>query len=218
MEGNLMPKRLYLIRHGRTAWNTEQKWQGLSDTPLDGVGREQAKRLAHRMTQLPLDILYSSDLSRALDTAQAVADAVECEVIPTPSLKERSYGEWEGLTSVEVEQRWPDDLFAYRDNSASAIPTGGESWDMFALSRVEAIESIAKKHRDQSVGIVSHAGPTIAFINHVLGLVRDQRSHIRVDNVSITTIEPHSRHGGQPYWRLVGLNDVVHLEDTVPRA
>src|SRR5262245_42161594 len=97
----------YLIRHGETDWNQSGRWQGHADVPLNALGRAQAQRLAERLRRErdPLDAIYSSDLLRAWETAQALAAAVGHAPQPLPALREIDVGSWSGLTRVEVMAR-----------------------------------------------------------------------------------------------------------------
>ena len=87
-----MPKKIILIRHGETEYNRQKKWQGWSDIPLNKAGRKQAQLLAHRLKHEVIDVLYTSDLKRAVETAHAIAKSVNLQLIKTKKLRERNIG------------------------------------------------------------------------------------------------------------------------------
>ena len=120
-----------MLRHGRTAWNAERRFQGQADPPLDEVGRVQAYEVASLITALRPELIISSDLQRATQTAAPIAQLAGLEVVIDKRLRERSLGHWEGLTRDEVEQRFPDEFLdwaAGRDVSRR----GGESREQVA--------------------------------------------------------------------------------------
>ena len=99
---------ILLARHGETDWNSGRRVQGHTDIPLNAAGVEQARALAEQLAGEPLTAVFSSDLSRALDTARAVAAVHGLEVTVDPRLREKNFGTWEGLTDVEIAERFPD--------------------------------------------------------------------------------------------------------------
>ncbi|MDT4973237.1 MAG: glucosyl-3-phosphoglycerate phosphatase, partial [Pseudonocardiales bacterium] len=115
-----MSSRVFLLRHGRTSWNAERRFQGQADPPLDDVGRAQAYEVAALVAALSPGVLVSSDAMRAVQTADPIAEITGLEVLVDARLRERSLGHWEGLTRDEVAQRYPDeyaDWIAGRDVS-----------------------------------------------------------------------------------------------------
>ena len=99
---------ILLVRHGETDWNRDRRVQGHTDVPLNETGREQARALAGELAGEPLAAVYSSDLSRALETATIVAEPRSLAVTTLPALREKHFGTWEGLTDAEVLTRFPD--------------------------------------------------------------------------------------------------------------
>ena len=148
---------LLLARHGETDWNRQHRWQGHSDTPLNDLGREQARALADRLADEPLAAIYSSDLRRAYETARAVAERKGMDVVVERDLRETNFGAWEGLTSTEVEARWPGELGRWRA-SGGPVSHGGETREQVAARVVAAAQRIAAAHPDEQVLVVSHGG------------------------------------------------------------
>ena len=149
---------LLLARHGETDWNRELRIQGSSDIELNELGRRQAQFLAREMTDVGLDAIYASDLSRALATAAAVAATHGLEVRVDARLRERSFGSWEGLTREDI----------------SAFPPGsrhdGESDDQVRERVLAAVHEIAAAHTGEQVLIVSHGGALNTLWHHALGV------------------------------------------------
>src|SRR3982751_2687844 len=93
---------LHLVRHGETNWNRDGRIQGWSDVPLSDVGREQARELAADLAERPIGAIYSSDLRRAFETAEPLAQRRGLPIRSSPALRERNFGANEGRTSAEV--------------------------------------------------------------------------------------------------------------------
>lgn len=153
-----MPTTILLARHGETDWNAERRVQGHTDRPLNSRGREQARALANQLESEHLDAIYSSDLSRAYETARAVADRRGLGVTVVPDLRERNFGTWEGLTDFEIARRFPE---------SRGGPWGdGEGRDEMARRVIGALRRIALGHRGERVLAVSHGGPLRALRAH----------------------------------------------------
>jgi probable phosphoglycerate mutase len=157
-----------LARHGETDWNRARRWQGHADPPLNDVGREQARALAAALDGVPLDAVYSSDLRRARDTAAVVAEAHGLEVVATAALREIDVGEWSGLTTAEIEERFP----AGWDRHAA----GGDGWERgetheaMSARIVGAVSEIAAGHPGETVFCVLHGGVIRALLAYADGL------------------------------------------------
>jgi broad specificity phosphatase PhoE len=152
---------LLLARHGQTDWNLERRWQGHADPPLNETGRAESRALAASLAGRGLERVYSSDLARARETAELVASALELELRLDPRLREVDVGEWSGLTSAEVEARFPD---GYRRRYEGQ--TGWEQGELFEAmaARVEAaVLSIAATDTDSRLLVVTHGGPLRAL-------------------------------------------------------
>jgi broad specificity phosphatase PhoE len=128
---------LLLIRHGETDWNAEHRWQGHADVPLNAHGREQAKVLAEELAPEGVDAIYSSDLSRARDTAEIVGERLGVPVVLDPDLREIDVGSREGLTGEEVGDR----------------PWDGEPHETHGERILRAVRTIAERHPDERVAV-----------------------------------------------------------------
>ena len=200
--------RIFVVRHGRTAWNSQKRYQGQQDIPLDDVGRRQADALARRLSREPMTAVYSSDLERAMQTAQTIAKVHQIEPRPVASLRELAFGEFEGKTSEELERDLPVELESWRRNSMKTRPPGGET--MLELdARVRSwFSATIGEHEDEAVAIVAHGGPVRRLVALLLNLSLDSYWRIRVDNAALTVFE-----SGTSGYVMTALNDVCHLEE-----
>ena len=133
---------LLLVRHGETDWNAEGRLQGQTDTSLNDYGRRQARRLAERLAERPFDALVASDLSRARETAEILAERLGLSVELDRDLREKDWGSWEGLTAAE------------RDR----VEFVGESTEAHRARTLAALHRAAGRHPDGSVLVVTHGG------------------------------------------------------------
>ena len=152
------PTRVFLLRHGQTAWNAEQRLQGQLDVELDPVGQRQAEQLAQALADEDLTAIYSSDLQRAHSTALALARVVNLPVIQDAALRERGFGHLEGLTYAEVEELWPDDALRWRRREPDFGPGGGEPLRVFYERSVAAVTRLSLPHAGQAIAVVAHGG------------------------------------------------------------
>jgi broad specificity phosphatase PhoE len=152
---------ILLVRHGETDWNAQRRVQGKTDRPLNDTGREQARALADQLAGVRLAAVYSSDLSRALETARIVADAHGLPVTSVPELRERDFGTWEGLTDEEILERFPE---------ARSGPWGdAETRDELTARVLSALRRISGSHAGETVLAVSHGGPLRAMLAEASG-------------------------------------------------
>lgn len=183
--------RLYLVRHGQTAWNHTGRIQGHSDVPLDEVGREQARQtadwLAQRM-QAPLAI-YTSDLKRCLQTAEILAARLNAPLHPMPALRERNWGAWEGLTRDEVVERYPEHHFTYLYDPLAGTPPEGEPMTAFWDRVQQFARQLYEQYTEGELIVVGHGGSLrIMLCDALAGDIQTYR-RIRLDNAAVSVIE-----------------------------
>ena len=173
---------LIFVRHGDTDWNAQHRWQGHSDTKLNDVGREQARRLAEELETV--DAVYSSDLARARETAEILAARLRLEVRLDPRLRERGFGAWEGMTMNEIESSFPEEQARWRTGNAAGV--GEESFEAFATRVGSFIEEVSPRHDGEAILVVAHGGTIRVAHAAAAGLdyVRDHRSIPAVANCS----------------------------------
>jgi probable phosphoglycerate mutase len=155
--------RVLVIRHGETAWNRESRIQGHIDIPLNDQGRWQAARLGQALADEPLAAIYSSDLQRAHDTALAVGEVRGVPVVTTEALRERHFGEMEGLTHDEILRRWPVEGRRWRERDPTFGPHGGETLQAFYDRCVATATRLASAHPGQTIALVAHGGVLDCF-------------------------------------------------------
>jgi broad specificity phosphatase PhoE len=180
---------LWLVRHGQTDWNVEGRFQGQSDVPLNSAGLAQASELAAKLTGHKFSAVYSSDLMRAYQTAEAIAGRLGLLVRVDRRLREICQGEWEGLLVGEVRQRYSQDFSVpYHDTSRSRAP-GGESVIQLAERLIQAADDIAAAFPAQPVLIVSHGLALAALVCTATNLpLSEVYSHIP-DNAHPVVVE-----------------------------
>ncbi len=152
--------RIIAVRHGETAWNVDTRIQGQLDIGLNDKGRWQAQRAAAALAEETLDAVYSSDLSRAYATAQAIAaqSPQPLAVQTHTGLRERAFGKFEGQTYAAITEQWPEEARLWRIRDPHFAPVGGES-PLQVMARVEhAVGDIAAKHLNQQIVLVAHGG------------------------------------------------------------
>ena len=150
--------RLIAIRHGETAWNVDTRIQGQLDIPLNATGEWQASRLGEALRDEPMAAIYSSDLRRAWQTAEAIAAPQGLAVLPDTGLRERGFGHFEGLTFARIDAELPEQARLWRTRDPDFSPEGGESLLVFRDRVARTVDAIAARHPGELVGIVAHGG------------------------------------------------------------
>lgn len=150
--------RILAIRHGETAWNKDTRIQGHLDIPLNDTGLWQAQRAAESLRDEPVAAVYASDLTRARQTAEAIAALQSHTVVTHPGLRERSFGEFEGKTWAELEAGWPDAALAWRKRVPEFAPTGGENLLQLYERVVDTLSLLAERHMGEQIVVVAHGG------------------------------------------------------------
>lgn len=201
------PVRVILIRHGQTAWNASGRLQGHQDIPLDETGQRQAAAVAQALADEDLDALYSSDLKRAMATAQPLAQRLAMEVNTDPGLRERGFGCLEGNTYAEIEARWPEDARAWRQRDLHARPGGGESLSGFYRRCLDTATLLVQRHPGQSVALVAHGGVLDCLYRAAVGVALDVPRSWQLGNATVNRLlwTPQG-------FSLVGWNDDQHLQ------
>lgn len=167
------PRRVLLLRHGRTASNATATWQGQTDVPLDDLGLEQARRAAALLgTGATPKRLISSDLSRARQTAEPLAAAWGMELELDPRLREVHAGRWEGLARAAIAEEWPDELERWAAGEDLRIGGGERISEAGARVKECLIEATAQV---EYCVVVGHGGALRSAVQQLLGIGRDGR-------------------------------------------
>jgi broad specificity phosphatase PhoE len=141
---------------------------------LNEFGREQARRVARDLRGRELAALYSSDLRRALETAQILGARMGLIVVPEPRLREINLGQWQGMLSTDIESRYPDEYRCWQIAPLTARPPGGEDIPTLAARVLAAINEIIARYPDQSVAVVAHELPIAVIVCRSMGLGLDR--------------------------------------------
>lgn len=195
------------MRHGQSTWNSEHRIQGQLDPPLSAEGVRQAELLARRLAPRHFAGFYASDLKRAFHTAETIGAVIGQAPSPDQSLREIFLGEWEGLTTEEIAERYPQQWAAWVDEPDWDVVPGGEGAARFDARVAAAIDAIMRRHQHGRVLVVTHGGVIQVALHRVVGRASRGLFPFRIQNASISLIE--KRDG-----RMVigGVNDIAHLE------
>jgi probable phosphoglycerate mutase len=199
---------ILLVRHGETDWNKAQRLQGHIDIGLNDQGIVQAKLLGSALAQEKIDIAYSSDLSRALDTANTITAHHDVPTFIDANLRERCYGEIQGMTYQEIEQQLPDNHRAWHSRNPDFQPLGGETLRQFYERVTTSIERIAKNHLGQVILIVAHGGVLDCMYRHATQMDITEKRKVELLNTSLNRLKYHENRFEIESW-----GDVSHLQD-----
>lgn len=183
---------LVLIRHGETDWNVEARYQGQADPPLNGRGRQQAHQLANELQEVRLDVLYTSPLRRAAETAKIVATALDLPLYKEPRLMEIHQGDWQTRLRSEIQALYPDLFRRWETEPWQATPPGGEHLKQVQARVEAALDEILTRHPDERVGLVIHRIPIALIKMRYQGLEPDIVRSIHLPNI---------------FWEEININD-----------
>ncbi len=204
-----MSCRIYLVRHGETEWNASMRYQGHADVPLSDTGRQQALLIGKRLSYEKFNVVYSSDLERAYETAKIITAFHSINVETVPELRELNFGFWEGLNLKEIKKTYPAELEQWWDKPLSSRIPGGETLGEMVERSVAAIKQIFDRHSSENVLVVSHGGAIRSIVGYMLEMDLNKYWRLRQDNACLNIIE-------FPEWGkgiLMLFNDCSHLKD-----
>ena len=202
--------RLYLIRHGQSAGNAEGRFGGHSATPLSPLGLHQAELTAQSLAKEKIGAIYSSDLHRAVQTAEPLAKLLEMEIIATSDFRERHVGVLEGLTFDEAKNQHPTDYYALVNRKIGHVITNGESYRQLLNRTNKALDKIMREHRGKKIVIFSHTGAICFMTLQLLGAIHRRTYNppwLVTSNCGINRFEFR----GSNNVRLLAVNDTRHL-------
>lgn len=180
---------IVLIRHGETPYNTEHRIYGHAQIPLNQRGQAQAYAVGQRLRTTAIRAIYSSDLIRAVDTAQAIATHHNLPVHIDTGFREVDVGAWEHLSEADVAQQYPVDYAAFRRKPGEAHYTGGESFVLVQQRAWQALQRCITQHQpNDTVCIVCHAGTISAIVCAILQVDINHHPRIRIDNCAVSTL------------------------------
>jgi broad specificity phosphatase PhoE len=202
--------KLYLIRHGQSAGNAEGRFGGHSPMPLSELGKEQAELTAKLLSKEKIHAIYSSDLARAVQTAEPLAKLLDLPIIQTPDFRERNVGVLEGLTFEESKRKYPKDYYALISRNIHHVITRGESYRQLLRRTTSALREIFDVHQGEKVVIFSHTGAICFMTLKLLGAINHRTVNtpwLVTSNCGINRFEIHGRRNV----RVLAINDTRHL-------
>lgn len=198
---------IILVRHGQTEWNRIERFRGRADIPLNETGLAQADAAGQRVASAwQPTAVYSSPLSRAVKTAEAIAGHFNLPVQVHPGLADINYGEWQGLSPEEARQRWPEAIDAWYNRPDEARIPGGETLGQLRQRLMASVDELALRHPEQTIVLVGHTVTNRTILLGVLGLGNQRFWHLRQDTCAINVIEAKAGD-----YTLASMNDTCHL-------
>lgn len=199
---------LYIVRHGQTVDNLEGRIQGHTDSPLTRLGVAQAEAVAGCLASESFAAIYSSDLGRAMHTAEIVASRHGLAVHPTPLLRELNLGDVQGLTGEQFAERWPEEYRLWKLDSVNHRPPGAETVESAVERCGEFIRQVLAQHSDgDKLAVAVHGGSLKGLVAAALGLPAECYRKLSVANAGLSILDV----GDRPYLRLY--NDTCHLQE-----
>lgn len=200
--------RLLLVRHGETDWNSQGLYQGRSDIELNQVGLQQAAKLTRRLSSASIDVIYSSDLKRAAQTAQTVAISRNMTVMPRTELRELDLGEFEGKRFDEIEQQYVPLEQLWRQGDWDVGASGGETLNQLRERICRFVVDIKQAHEQGTILIMAHGASLRTLICCLVGIDYKHWWRIQLDGASLSIIDVYPERAV-----VVLLNDTCHLRD-----
>jgi broad specificity phosphatase PhoE len=202
--------KLFLVRHGQSAGNAEGRFGGHSPTPLSDLGFEQARLTAEALAREKITAIYSSDLLRAVQTAEPLSKLVGIPIVTSEAFRERNVGVLEGLTFDESKQEYPNDYYALVNRNIHHVITKGESYTNLLDRITVELRNLLRKHRGERIAVFTHTGALCFMTLHLLGAIHrgtKQTPWIITSNCGINRFEIR----GSRNIRVLALNDTRHL-------
>ena len=201
--------RIIAVRHGETAWNVDARIQGQRDIGLNETGRWQARKVSEALASEPISAVYSSDLGRAHQTAQSIAQVAGMPVIAHKGLRERGFGLFEGKTFDEIHTTWPDHAHNWRKRIPDwSPPEGGESLLTLRERVTSTVQALASRHTGEQIVVVAHGGVLDTLYRVATGQEVNSPRTWQLPNGAINRLlwTPEG-------FTLVGWSDTQHLEN-----
>ena len=203
-----MANTFYIVRHGQTNWNILGKTQGHGNSDLTAKGIEQATELAESIVNYPIDYIYSSDLGRAVQTAQILGDKLNIKVEETEALREMGFGEWEGLLIDEIKANYANVYATWRNEPHLAQIPGGETLHLIK-DRVDSfIQSLNEKYDNKHILLVTHSVTVRVMLLAFLNSGMENIYRIKQDNTALNIVE-YRDYGPV----VIKMNDTSHIKN-----
>jgi broad specificity phosphatase PhoE len=200
-------KNIVLMRHGRTDWNDAHRFQGRTDVPLNEKGLAQAEKTADRLAKWPVDVVYTSPMIRARQTAQAIAARHGQEPIVIEDLVEVDFGPWENQGFESIRDQYPDLMRKWTADPFFHGPEGAETWESIRARAERAVE-IVLREKGERVVVVSHGGTMRALFSVLLGVDPHVVWNLKASNCALNGVEVR-----KDQTLLAFSNDELHLKE-----
>ena len=203
-----MANTFYIVRHGQTNWNILGKTQGHGNSDLTPKGENQALELSKAIKEYPIDYIYSSDLGRAVQTAEIIGSTIGVDVIQTPSLREMGFGDWEGLLIEEIKKDHAKTYETWRNQPHLVNIPNGETLHIIK-DRVDAfIKELNEKYDNKHILLVSHSVTVRVMLLSFLNSGVENIYRIKQDNTALNVVE--CRDYGPV---VIKMNDTSHIKN-----
>lgn len=200
---------IYLVRHGQTIWNNEDRYHGTIDIELDEVGIKQAEAIAARLRHCSIRQIYSSNLRRALQTANAIQHHTGAELKIVPELQDINLGQWEGKRWKDIKVEYDGFLKDWFRDIVNIPAPDGESYKDLQDRATRSVMQIADSGLD-NIAIVTHGAVIKTLVSTYLGVGLENRSRFEVSNASISMVQYNE---GKKSFKVFCVNDVSHLKE-----
>jgi broad specificity phosphatase PhoE len=206
--------RVFMVRHGATVLSAEDRFAGVTDVELSEEGREQARRLAERLSDEKIAAIYASPLGRTVETARILAAPHNLQVQTSDGFREISHGHWEGMKRREVEEKFPNEMADWEKDPYTFAPVGGESGLAVTARALPALIDLVRKHPSENILIVSHKATIRLLLSSLLGFdPRRYRDNLDQKPAALNIVDFRDPTRA----RLTLFNDTSHYdEDSIP--
>jgi probable phosphoglycerate mutase len=208
MQMDKKPIIITVVRHGETEWNRKGIQQGHLDSPLSESGIKQAKALSQRLKDEHYELIHTSSLGRALQTAEIINESLNIEIISHDDLREINLGIMQGLTKSEFENKYPEEYVKFTSNSPEYVIPEGESINQQYDRTIKRMNLIASASKQSKMLVITHGGNLGNIFKYVLGIPPGKKRNFSIFNMSLNTF---SYENGD--WQLLTWGDISPLRD-----
>lgn len=199
--------KVYLVRHGQTEWNKKLTFRGRIDIPLNEIGHREAEAISEALKDKNIEVIYTSPLTRSIETAKPIAKLFHLEIVPIQGLVDISYGDWEGLTFNEVKKRYSDQYKKWEKRPDLVRFPNGETLNEVRDRSFRAFKNIVKENPGKSILIIPHRVINKVLLCAILGLSNSHFWEIKQDTGCVNLIEYSNDR-----FVLSMMNDTCHLK------
>ena len=199
--------KVYVVRHGQTAWNLEEVFRGRADIPLDETGKKEVHLAGEALKNETIHAVYSSPLCRSMETAENIAKFHNLPVTPLEAIIDISYGDWEGVSLQKVHEKFPELYSLWLREPHKVRFPNGETLKEVRLRTMGALENLVAKHQKETIVLVAHRVPNKVLCCALLGLDNSHLWRIQQDTASTNLFVYKNEQ-----WIVSFLNDTSYLK------